>query len=980
LTSDRTSLRLRAFPLAALLFFCSGALGLGYELVWIRKAALVVGASQIALSTILTSFFLGLGIGSLVVGTVFRSRRRSPLVVYGLFEIAIGGYALAFPWLFDLMVHAYGALYPLAAGSDAGLLALRFTLLFVLCLPPTFLMGGTLPLLLDGLVAEDRSIGARTSLLYSINVLGAVAGVLVTCYWAIPQLGMNGSSIAGGMGNLALGIAALALFRGAQPIHAGAPATERPPRFFPIAGFVSGFIAIGYQIGWARYFGLLEVTTIYTTAMLLAVYLLALSAGSLALALCLRCNAHPLRVLAAAQLLIPPAALWMLDLWEVGALRHRTAAELHDGAVVPLPTQEIASTWAFWSEAADTVFFAPLLKVALVVFVPVALIGIGVPALITAATSRSAALRSSAGLILFWNTLGASLGAFATGYALLPLLGLHRTLLVLGIASLGLALAAWRKLRAGSEIAAAPAVRIGGAAITALSVAAIAAFFVLREDVTRHALKHHGFGRTLGYGPLAQELDAPEPAELVEVIEGPLSTSFVFENDYSIQLGSGCVSLASVAKNGISGQAVQGHLPALFFPGDGSPRNCLGICLGSGQSFGALLMYPVERLDIVDISPSVVDLSLRRFAPYNHGLGADPRVRVHLDDGRHFIQRAPDALYDIVSMEPPPPAADGVYSLYSAEFYREVRRALSDTGVLMQWLPLYRITPMDTQSIVKTLAEVFPETFVVFKGNQDLMTLSYKARPRFVSEAIARRCEVFARERNVAGARFGPACQHPMASPQGILAALMTAPADVARMSAPAIYRDDTQILSYGSGDRHLLHRYRGNQLGQISFAALPVSPMQVFAEYFDPPLDAEAVAAAERERAAAMQIFRVPGAAALERHRAARAAGATETELAAAALELARQNDDCLRKDRAFDLVEEALAAAAGNKLPEHVAIVRQIVRNHFAVYADLVEARVARIAQRFAGSPLVAAMRDELLQHGRRERERKQRYLLGG
>ena len=61
-----------SFLLASILFFCSGALGLGYELIWIRKAALVVGASQIALSTVLTSFFLGMGLGCYVVGRYSR--------------------------------------------------------------------------------------------------------------------------------------------------------------------------------------------------------------------------------------------------------------------------------------------------------------------------------------------------------------------------------------------------------------------------------------------------------------------------------------------------------------------------------------------------------------------------------------------------------------------------------------------------------------------------------------------------------------------------------------------------------------------------------------------------------------------------------------------------------------------------------------------------------------------------------------------
>ena len=111
-------------------------------------------------------------------GRRLRGERRSPLWLYGVLELCIGLYALAFPLLFGLLETVYGAAYPLLAGSGAGLFGLRFILLFALFLVPTFFMGGTLPLLLDGLIAGDRSIGSRTSLLYGINILGATAGVL----------------------------------------------------------------------------------------------------------------------------------------------------------------------------------------------------------------------------------------------------------------------------------------------------------------------------------------------------------------------------------------------------------------------------------------------------------------------------------------------------------------------------------------------------------------------------------------------------------------------------------------------------------------------------------------------------------------------------------------------------------------------------------------------------------------------------------
>ena len=299
-TSGGTGLRPKTFGRATALFFFSGALGLGYELGWIKKAALVVGASQIALSTVLTSFFLGIALGGYFVGKRLRSSRRSPLFIYGIFELIIGAFALAFPFLFSLLEQLYGALYPLAAGFGWGLFALRFGLLFALVLVPTFFMGGTLPLLLDGLVSEDRAIGSRTSFLYGVNILGAVAGVLCTAYFAIPALGMNGTSIAGGFGNLLIAAAAFIFFRHTPPAHTE-PQEVRLGWFFPAAAFLSGLIAIAWQIAWSRYFSLFHTTSVYFTAMLLAVYLFALAAGSLMLSPVLGMRWRPLKILGGLQ-------------------------------------------------------------------------------------------------------------------------------------------------------------------------------------------------------------------------------------------------------------------------------------------------------------------------------------------------------------------------------------------------------------------------------------------------------------------------------------------------------------------------------------------------------------------------------------------------------------------------------------------------------------------------------------------------------
>jgi len=950
------------FRLAGALFFLSGALGLGYELIWIRKAALVVGASQIALSTVLTTFFLGLGIGGLVVGRRLRTARISPLRIYGLFEIGIGLYALAFPSLFVGIETLYGLLYPAVAGSAAALFVLRFLLLFALCLPPTFLMGGTLPLLLDGLVREDRGIGSQTSLLYGLNILGAVAGVIATSYLAIPSLGMNGTSRAAGLCNLLLGAAALWLFRDSRPLHDAGERLARPaPRFVALA-FSTGAVAIAWQICHARFFSLLDVTTVYGTAMLLALWLLGLALGSLVLSPLLRRRVDPLGVVAGAQLLVPLAGLYtfraaaLVDFsFVLGAQRSA------DGGVVPIDTMQVLPKAAFWSEELDAIFFGPLVQIGLVVLAPVVLMGVCLPALIAAATRRAAGLRAVSGSLVFWNTLGSSTGAFAAGYLLLPLLGLHRTLAAIAIASLAVGVLAWRARGGGTTSGTA---RLAPAALLAAGTLATVGFLLLGGDLTRYAIE------TFGY-----EMDGEE--RLAEVVEGAVGTAYVYDSDDHVLLASGAVAFASASKHGPSAQAIQGHLPVLFFPGKGTPQRCLGIGIGSGQSFGALLRYPVESLDVVDIFPGLVELSLAHFEPYNHGLGNDERVRFHFDDGRHFVERAPTGHYDVVSMEPPPPRADGVYSLYSADFYREVSRILTPRGVFMQWLPMYRVTPKDALGIIATQASVFPATFVMKQGDEDFMVLSYTRRPTFDVAEIRLRAERFAEERMLSGRKWSPRCAHEIASFEGIASMILTGPETIARLEVGEVYRDDTQRLAYGTGDRWLLRRYRA-EVSRISFASVPQTPISELAGYYSPPLDAAQIATVESERAAALEFYSAVDPLRLERWEAMARNGENRRARVRGHLSLAAAHDVRLHKSESFDRLRSAVEIDPGNDDPRDVELARRIVRNHYAVYRDETAGFVDQMRRDHPEVPLVLAMVEVYDAVERIEVERRSRYLF--
>lgn len=944
---SHASRRSATLLLASVLFVASGALGLGYQLVWVKKAALIVGGSQIALSTVVTSFFLGLALGSLFIGRHLRSRRWSPLFVYGAFETAIGLFALGFPWLFAGVESAYSALFPLFSANASALFGLRFMLLFLFFLAPTFLMGGTLPLLLDGLVERDRSVGALTSLLYGLNIAGAVVGVLLTGYWAVPTLGLNGTSVFAGIGNLCIGVVAFVAFRKTPPLHPVEDASaedgggSHPARVFTVLSFLSGFAALGYQMAWARYFSLFSHASVYLIAVLLAVYLAALSLGAMLLALVLRRGVHPLRVLAVSQPLAPVIAFASLTAWTLAFHNYQPVGDRL--------TYAVWARWSLVSETIDTLFLAPVFQVALVLFLPVLLLGTGLPGLIAAATRSSTALRPISGSLVFWNTLGSSAGGFAAGYLLIPTLGLTWTFFALAGVSIGIGVAAEALLagasrdRAGSRWLRRP-VYIGCAAAFVF-VAASA-----RTDVVREALMVYGPGQ-----------HPQQETRLTALVEGPLTTAFVLDREGQRLIGAGSVLLA-VAPDGIAFQAVQGSIGPLFYPRAGVPKDVLGIALGSGQTFGGILLHPIEHMDVVDISAEIVELSLAHFAEHQHGLGTDPRVTFHLDDGRHFVARAADASYDLVTSEPPPPADAGVHVLYSREFYQQVHRVLREGGVLQSWLPLYRVTPDDVRAMLETQSSIFPYTFLIKQAPEDVSIVSFKLDepPLFRQEWLEERVSRFRAEQGVEGYRWpGRPATHTLDSVEGVIALLLTGPEDIAALDHPLIHREDDQRLSYSSGDRELLRRYQDLAwLARLAFTAIPLTPVADLQRYFDWPLPVESI---EEDRAAGLERnFGVPSPRALRDFEASWQRELPSVRRADTALRIAALYDGGLAKREAYAWIERAIDDGA--RWPPQLKQARSIARHGIAVHADTLRSWLEGLSPEQARSPVAVAMREEL------------------
>ncbi len=172
------------------LFFLSGALGLLYEIVWFRRLHLALGVSLFAVGAVVSAYMLGLAVGSRWAA---RSDwlRRSPLAAYAGLELGIALYALVFPLLVGALEALYPALFRLLEGHALALSVVRFVLAFLLLLPPTFLMGASLPAMAEAIVAPPGELARRVAWLYALNTVGGVAGTLLAGFFLIEHFGIT---------------------------------------------------------------------------------------------------------------------------------------------------------------------------------------------------------------------------------------------------------------------------------------------------------------------------------------------------------------------------------------------------------------------------------------------------------------------------------------------------------------------------------------------------------------------------------------------------------------------------------------------------------------------------------------------------------------------------------------------------------------------------------------------------------------------
>jgi len=679
------------FSLVVLLFLVSGSTGLLYEVAFGKLLGYVFGATAYAVSTVLASFMGGLALGA-HIGGKHAGRFKKPLAAYGVLEILVGIVCAISPVALEALTRVYVNLAQKAPDSLATITALRATMAVLIVIIPTVAMGATLPIL-SRVVAGESGAGSekRLSILYAINTAGGAFGALTSAYVILPWLGVRGTIWAAAIANIIIGSTAYFLGSRAEEatsesyeVKASAAAsdvttspTERENTMLAFA-FASGFVVFAAEVVETHLLALLIGNSAYAFGLMLAVFLVCLA---------------------------------------VGAARSHEFAKRHGDRAMAVglgaAALSLAITMPLWAELPRLFLFAGkhvhswggrevvrAIAALVILAIPTVFLGTTFPLLLgRVAARRDVAAR--VGRLTVANTVGTIFGSILTGYFVLPWLGSQGSLTAVTIV---LALAA---LIAQRTFADKP-----WSDKRAIAFPALAALIVIVAPAWNIARMTNGANVYFTAGP------PPDSIERVwEDVHGGV-TSVARRGDVLTLYTNGKFQGDNGAE--MPAQRRFAHFPSMFVKNE---ERALVIGLGTGTTLGTIAAYPWKHIEVVEISPSIVEASRKYFTGPARNSLSDPRVILALEDGRNHLLVSPHR-YDLVTMELTSVWFAGASNLYSHEFYELVKARMAPRGIFQQWVQLHHIRRRELAAIVRTLRGVFPHVALFVGGAQGIIVAS----------------------------------------------------------------------------------------------------------------------------------------------------------------------------------------------------------------------------------------------------------------
>ena len=710
-------------PTVWLIFILSGASALIYEVIWMRQLTLVFGSTVFATSTVLTAFMAGLALGSYYFGRKIDETKMSPLKLYAILELGIGGFCIVWPLLLSVLTVIYVLIYRNITTEFYTLSLIRFILTFGILLIPSTLMGGTLPVLTRFFVKRLEQLGTNIGILYALNTFGAVIGTVAAGFILIEALGITWSLRVAIIINICVAIVAWVLALQTHKIEedeetaivhettdADEP-TEQPRRIqigtwniqektlVLLAIGISGFCALAYEVLWTRILVFFLGSTTYAFATMLAAFLFGIALGSMIFSRWVDRIRQPLIAFGIVQLGIGLFALLLMPAFE--SLYGITYA-----------LQSTFGGSRFWT------FFSCFLVMSL----PTFLMGASFPLVTKIYTGNTRQLGRSIGNVYAVNTVGSILGAFCAGFLLIPLLNIRPSIVLAimlntAIGSL-LVMTGWQTAKVQSTTTVKHVTQGIGIGVPILNIGfALILLLTLNQPLF---LKSTIF-KTQRPGDTV--------VDYKEEIDATVTTLKDEENVYRLYVDAN--QAADASRWDSPSHRVIAHLPLLLHP---RPRRALVVGFGMGLTSYSITQHGVQ-VDAIELSKGVISAAREHFAHVNGNIFENRLFNYAINDGRNHILMT-EKKYDMISTGIIHPLVSaGSSNIYTADFYYLCKKRLTADGVMCQWVPLHRLPEAHFKMIVRTFKHEFPETtlwykytpdFVILIGTREPLTINYK--------------------------------------------------------------------------------------------------------------------------------------------------------------------------------------------------------------------------------------------------------------
>jgi spermidine synthase len=673
--------------------FCSGFAGLLYQILWMRQLGLLLGNTSHAAAITLGVFFFGLAMGSWFWGN--RCARLPRLLrTYAWLEIGIGVSGI----FFLLILNYFHGIYPMiyqAVGPGTNLLMLKSLLTLLMVFPPSFFMGGTIPVLGQFLIRTQGSFGTTAAKIYGINTVGAAFGAFTTGFFLIILLGFKQTCFLGVFISFAIAFVSFILASNREltseepsvviptetQVHSKKSSSKKMESSEPVVekpqvasrsviyafAFISGFNVLALEVLWTRMFAQVHENSVYSFSTVLIVVLLCLALGALLASWLAKRSLQPLKTL-----------FFLMIVSGIGVC---ISPFIFFSVTDKL--QMIATDMSFASYVWN-LFKTGFATIGLPCFV----LGTIFPFLMKSEERFADQPGKSIGILSAINTLGAILGSFICGFLLLKYFGMWRSVQII----------------AASYFIVALIMPIGKSALC--GAMKILTTFILLICLT--VLSPANL-------PVTGSIPGGEPETLVEVWEASDNTVTVVKterNGHSIKINSS-YSLGSTAS--AMSQIFQTRIPLMFYP---KTESVFYLGMGTGATAGEALnkndFKNIKKVVVCELSPEVVAASKKYFtgkvdgSDFTNGLFSDPRAKVLVEDGRNHLM-ATDEKFDMINADLFLPYQRGTGSLYSLEHFQAAKKRLNPGGVFVQWLPLYQVSEYEFGVITRTMLEAFDQ-------------------------------------------------------------------------------------------------------------------------------------------------------------------------------------------------------------------------------------------------------------------------------